>query len=111
MSYRLRTLQNLLAVEVAAIGQNGREPNQLHVTLRLALQAPARLNAAQIAVDVDLEQRRRMVRGPAGVSRSRAVNPQRRQIERLYEGINGADRIILGDPYLNSLKSMALAIA
>jgi hypothetical protein len=52
-----------------------------------------------------------MVRGPAGVSRSRAVKPQRRQIERLYEGINGADRIILGDPYRNSLKSMALAIA
>jgi hypothetical protein len=31
--------------------------HQLHVALRLTLEAPARLDAVQIAVDIDLEQR------------------------------------------------------
>jgi hypothetical protein len=37
------------------------EPHQLDIALRLALQAAARLDTVQVAVDVELEQDRRVI--------------------------------------------------
>jgi len=34
--------------------QSARKPNQFDVTLRLALQSPARLDSVQVTVDIDL---------------------------------------------------------
>ena len=56
-----------------------RQPHQLDVAARLALQASARLNLIQIAVDVKREQHRRMIAWPT--RRSGAGKPQRRQIQ------------------------------
>ena len=46
--------------------QSAGEPDQLDVALGLTLQPPARLDAVEVPVDVDLQQRRRVVRRPAG---------------------------------------------
>jgi len=43
------------------------KPNQLDIALALALQPARRLNLVEIAVDIDLEHRRRMI-APAGRS-------------------------------------------
>ena len=45
------------------------EPDQLDVALRFALQPTARRHAVQVAVDVDLQQRRRVIRRPARLRR------------------------------------------
>ena len=51
-----------------------RQPHQLDVATRFALQPPARLHLVEIAVDIQLEQRRRMIaRTPC---RRRARKPQ-----------------------------------
>lgn len=65
-----------------------RQPHQLDVAARLVLQASARLNLIQIAVDVELEQRRRMIAWPT--RRSGVGKPQRRQIQFVDERIDNA---------------------
>jgi len=57
----LSEVRNRLEVRHQLAGQ----PNQLNIALGLALQAPARLDPIAIAVDVDLEQHRRVVGRPA----------------------------------------------
>jgi hypothetical protein len=41
------------------------QPHQLDIALRFAFQSPARLKAVEVAVEVDLQQRRGMVGRPA----------------------------------------------
>ena len=41
------------------------QPHQLDIALRFAFQPPARLNAVEVAVEVDLQQRRGMIGWPA----------------------------------------------
>src|SRR5947209_5386969 len=62
-----------LAVILAEVGyrleirhQAAGQPYQLDVTLALPLQAPARLHPIEVSVDVNLQQRRRMVGRPSG---------------------------------------------
>ena len=63
-----------------------RQPHHFQVAASLTLQPPARLDPVEIAVDVELEHRRRMIRGRAGRSlpnrrhqtRGRAVPAHRR---------------------------------
>ncbi len=63
---------NGLAVVLAEVGdgfeighQSPGEPDQFYVALRLSLQPSAGLDAVQVPVDVDLEQRGRVIRRPA----------------------------------------------
>ena len=63
-----------LAVVAAEVGdglevghQPTREPDQLDVALRLAFEPPAGLDAVQVPVDVDLQQRGRVIRRPPGL--------------------------------------------
>lgn len=72
-----------------------RQPHQLDVALRFALQAPAGLNAVEGAVDVDLEQDRRVVRRPLGLRRSRTVEAQSTKLKLLDEGVDQAYRVVL----------------
>ncbi|SKY84766.1 Uncharacterised protein [Mycobacteroides abscessus subsp. massiliense] len=80
------------------------QPHQLQVALGLPLQPPARRDPVQIAVEVDLEQRRRMVRRPAGRLRHHAGKAQTRQIQLLDEGLDGADRIVLADIVVQAVR-------
>src|SRR3954447_16222413 len=61
-----------LAIVLAEVGyglevrhQAAGQPNQFDVALALPLQAPARLHPVEVAVDVNLQQRRRMVGRPS----------------------------------------------
>src|SRR6185436_16904002 len=73
-------LANRFAVILAKVGdrfkvrhQPPSEPNQLDIALRLPLKAAAGLNPVEVAIDVDLQQHRRVVRGPTGLSRLHAI--------------------------------------
>ena len=98
------------AVVVAEVGdglevrrQPAGEPHQFDVALRLALQAAARLDAIQIAVDVELQQDRRVVRRATGGCRFNAVEPQCMEIEFFDERINDSYRVVFADIVVKAL--------
>ena len=72
------------------------QPHQLEIALRFALEPPARLDAVQIPVDIQLEQHRRVIAGPSGGGRRGTLKPQLPQIELLDERFDHAHRVVLG---------------
>ena len=92
-------VSNRLEVRRQAPGQ----PHQLDVALALAFQASAGLNAVEVAVDVDLQQHRRVVGRAARGRGHRAFETQRRQIEFLDKRIDDPDRVVLGDEVVQTL--------
>src|SRR5579864_8938553 len=72
--------------------QPTRQPDQLH-TLGLAFQAAAGLNAVQIAVDVDLQHRRGVIRRSTGGLRFDPLEAQLFQIHLINEYIDYPDRV------------------
>jgi hypothetical protein len=71
------------------------QPHQLEVTASLAFQPSARLNLVQIAVNVELEQCRRMV---ARTSCRRCIGEtERGQFQLFNKHINDADRAVLSN--------------
>src|SRR6185295_11415570 len=83
--------------------QSSEQPNDLEIATGLALKAPARMHAVEIAVDVELQVHRRMVGGPAGLGSIDAVKAQTSKIETVDEGIDEANRIALVDPVIEAL--------
>jgi hypothetical protein len=75
-----------------------RQPHHFQIAASLTLQPPARLDSVEIAVDVKLEHRRRMIRGPAGRCRIDAIEPEVAEFQRIDEHIDRANRIALADP-------------
>jgi hypothetical protein len=59
------------------------ERHDLNVAPALALKPAARLNPIEITIDIELEQRRRMIRGPAGRPGVNSTKLQSGQIELL----------------------------
>src|SRR5262249_14580711 len=80
------------------------EPHDLNVAPALALEPAARLNPIEITIDVELEQRRRMVRGPAGCLWVNAAKLQFGQIELLNKGVDDPNRIILANPIFQAFR-------
>ena len=72
-----------------------RQPDQFEIALALALQAAARRDAVEIAVNIEFEHHRRMVTGPAGLQRGDVGEAQRLEIEPINEGVDRADRVVL----------------
>ena len=69
--------------------QSAGQPHQLDVALGLPFEPPARLDAIEIAVEIDLQQRRGMIGGPARLaSRVGALKPQRPQIQLVDEDVD-----------------------
>ena len=77
-------------------GQPSGQPHQLDIALRLPLQAAAGLDAVEIAVEVDLRQRRRMVGRPPGRRRLHALKADRRQVQLIDERLDDPNWIVLG---------------
>src|SRR5882762_1899190 len=99
-----------LAIVLAEVGyglevrhQAAGQPNQLDVTLALTLQAPARLHPIEVAVDVNLQQRRRMVGRPSCRLSLNTAKAQPGQIKLIDKSIDRPDRIILGQIVFQSL--------
>ena len=79
------------------------QPHQLDVALRLALQPAAGLDAVEIAVDVDLQQHRRVVRRSPRRRGIDAFEAQLGQIELVDEDLDHPDRIVFGDVVVQAL--------
>src|ERR1019366_2370841 len=77
--------------------QPGSQPHQLDIALCFHFKAPRRLNAIQVAINVELEKRGRIISGAACSLRFNAFKPERASIKLIDENINYAHRIVLGD--------------
>ena len=78
--------------------QTPRQPHHLDVAPSLALKAAARLDPIEIAVDVELQQHRRMIRGSAGHLGLDTVEPKLGKIEFVHKDVDHPNRIVLADP-------------
>ena len=65
--------------------------------MRLPLQAAARLDAIEVPVDVDLEQRTRVIRRPATGLAIDCLEAQRAQVERFNEAIDHPHWVVFVD--------------
>src|SRR3989440_5859179 len=72
------------------------QPNQFDVALAFPFQAPARLHPIEVSVDVNLQQRRRMIGRPSCRLRLNAAKAEPGLIKFINKDINRPDRIILG---------------
>ncbi|MDB5611676.1 MAG: hypothetical protein JWP25_8576, partial [Bradyrhizobium sp.] len=77
----------------------------------LTLQPPARLDAVEIAVNVKLQHRRRMIRGPAGRCRIDAIEAEIAEFQRIDEHIHRANRIALVDPIIKAARQQRRLLA
>src|SRR5664279_1275810 len=83
------------------------QPHQFDIALGFALEPAAGLDAVEVAVDVDLEQDRRVVGRPARRRGCRAFEAQSLQVELVDERIDDAHRVVFTDVVVKS-KSMSL---
>lgn len=79
------------------------EPHQLDVALGLALQATAGLNAIQVAVDVELQLHRRVIRRSTSGGWIHALEAERLKIQFLDERVNDAHRVVFADIVIQTL--------
>src|SRR5215471_12186839 len=84
--------------------QSTGEPHHLNVAPTLTLEPTARLNAIEIAVDVQLQQDRGMVGRPSGCFRINATETELRQIKLLDKYVDCANRIIFANPILQAFR-------
>src|SRR2546425_1734021 len=95
-------LTDSLAIVLPEIGdrleirhQAAGQPHQLDVALALPLQTPARLHPIEVSVDVNLQQRRRMVSWPSCRLRLYAAKPKPGKIKLIDKDVDRPDRIVL----------------
>jgi hypothetical protein len=72
-----------------------RQPHHFQIAASLTLEPPARLDPVEIAIDIKLERRQRMISRPAGRCRGDAIEPQLAQFQRIDEHIDRPNRIAL----------------
>ncbi len=77
--------------------QPAQQPHHFEIAARFTLQPPARLHPIEVAVNVQLQQNRRVIGGPAGRRWLDPLKPERGQIERVDESVDNANRIALGN--------------
>src|SRR5205823_419683 len=99
-----------LAIVLAEVGyglevrhQPARQPNQLDVALALPFQPTARLHSVEVAVDVNLQQRRRMIGRPSCRLWLNSAEAQPRQIKLIDQDIDRPDRIVLAQIVIQPL--------
>jgi hypothetical protein len=83
--------------------QAARQPYQLHVALALVLQATAGLDAMEIAVDVDLEQNRRVVRRPSCTGRCHPFEAQAGEVQFVDKRVDDPNRVVLANEVIQTL--------
>src|ERR1700730_352933 len=116
---KLRThLADRRSVILAEIGnrlvigsQPNGEPHDFNVAARLTLKPTARLNSVEITEDVELQQHRRMIRGPPGGLRINPFEPKLRQIEPLNKNVDHPNRVVLANPIFQALRKQRNLLA
>ena len=78
--------------------QTPRQPHHLDVAPSLTLKPAARLDPIEIAVNVELQHDRRMIRRSTGHLGLDAVEPKLGKIEFVHKDLNYPNRIVLADP-------------
>ena len=91
--------------------QSARKPHHLDVVPSLTLKPPARLNPIEIAVNIELQQDRRMIRRPPGCLGSNPVKSQLAQVEFLDKNVNHPNRIVLADPVIQAFRKQRALLA
>jgi hypothetical protein len=71
------------------------EPHDLDIASGLAVEPPARLHPVQIAVDINLEENRGVVRWPTSRRRLHPLKAHLGQIERIDKHVDHANRVAL----------------
>ncbi len=84
--------------------QTARQPHHFDIAASLALKPPARLHPVEIAINVELQQHRRMIARPPRRLRHSATEPETAQIELIDENIDHPNRIVFVDPVLQALR-------
>ena len=105
------TLADGTAVVLAEVGnrlvigyQSTRQPHYLNVVPSLTLEPPARLSPVEIAVDIQLQQDRRMIRRPASRLGINPVKSQLGQVEFLNKNVDHPNRIVLANPVFQAFR-------
>jgi hypothetical protein len=80
------------------------QPHQLQVAIRLLLESATRLDAVQISVQINLQQRPWMVGRTAGCIRLKTVEAQSCEVQLLDERLDDAYRVVLRDVLINALR-------
>ena len=81
-----------------------RQPHHLNVARSLTLEPSTRLNPIEIAVNVELQQNRRMIRRPTGCFRIDPAKAKLAQIEFLNKNVDHANGIVLIDPVFQAFR-------
>lgn len=84
--------------------QTPRQPHHLHVTLAFPLKPTAGGNAIEVAVDVDLQKGRRVIRGSTRRRRFGALETQRLEIQLVDKRINQPHWIVFPDVVIEPLR-------
>jgi hypothetical protein len=79
-----------------------RQPHNFHVAPSLALEPSTRLNPVEIAVNVELQENRRVIRRPTGCLWVNPAEADLRQIKLIHEDIDHPNRIVLADPVVQA---------
>jgi hypothetical protein len=87
------------------------QPHHLKIPASLTLQLPARLDPVEIAVNVELEHRRRMVRWPAGRCWINAIEPEVAEFQRIHKHIDRANGIALIHPIIEAFRKQRRLLA
>ena len=98
LAYRRPVILAEIGNRLVIGNQPGREPHHLNVAPGLTLEPAARLNAVEIAVDVQLQQHRGMIGRPAGCLRIDPAESELGKIEPTNKDVDHANRIILANP-------------
>ena len=81
-----------------------REPHHFNIAPGLPLEPAARLNPIEIAIDVELQQDRRMIRRPTGCLGIDPAEPKPGQVEFVDKDVNQANGIVLADPVFQAFR-------
>src|SRR5712691_4549459 len=79
------------------------QPYHLNIAPSFTLKPAARLNAIEVAVNVELQQSRWMIRRPPGCLRSNPIETQSAEVKFVNEGIDHPNWIVLVDPVFQAL--------
>jgi len=97
------------AVVLAEIGDRlvirnptSRQPHHLHIASGLALEPSARLDPVQIAVNIELQEDRRMIGGSPCRFRIDPAEIERTEIKLLDKHVNHTNRVVLVDPIIQA---------
>src|SRR5690606_10957446 len=80
------------------------QPHDLNIPPGLALEPPARRDAVQIAINVELQKRRRMIARPPGPRGKGAVESEGQQIKLIDEKSDNTDKVILTNPVVEPIR-------